>query len=374
MNIMINSGYIVRVPGKLMIAGEYAVLEPGHQAVVAAVDRYVTAHIIPSCQNKLSLPQLSMENITWEIGEGKVQFNISDSRLGFIQNSIAVSSQYLNESLVKLCPFHLKIVSGLDDPETGKKYGLGSSAAVVAAVIFAVLYFHAVGIEPDDLEKVFKLSALAHLKTQRGGSGADIAAAIYGGWLQYSAFSAEWVLKQEKKGVGLKQLLGRSWPYLSIKQVVPPTQLKLAVGWTGKPAATIPMIENLKTLRKNNYEVYKEFLKESDEAVEKLIKGFEFNDCKEAINSLRLNRKALIKLQHKTEINIETEELGTLCYIAEAFGSGKSSGAGGGDCGIAFLKDDDSRQELYKEWKAAGIEPLELRVAQKGVTIEKNNK
>ena len=32
----------VRAPGKLYIAGEYAVVEPGFPAVLIAVDRYVT--------------------------------------------------------------------------------------------------------------------------------------------------------------------------------------------------------------------------------------------------------------------------------------------------------------------------------------------
>ena len=35
----------VRAPGKLYIAGEYAVVEPGFPAVLIAVDRYVTVRV-----------------------------------------------------------------------------------------------------------------------------------------------------------------------------------------------------------------------------------------------------------------------------------------------------------------------------------------
>ena len=32
----------VTTPGKLFIAGEYAVVEPGHPAIIVAVDQFVT--------------------------------------------------------------------------------------------------------------------------------------------------------------------------------------------------------------------------------------------------------------------------------------------------------------------------------------------
>ena len=35
-------------PGKLYIAGEYAVVEPGHRAVLVAVDRFITVRITPA--------------------------------------------------------------------------------------------------------------------------------------------------------------------------------------------------------------------------------------------------------------------------------------------------------------------------------------
>ena len=34
-----------KAPGKLFIAGEYAVVEPGHVAIIAAVSRYLTVTI-----------------------------------------------------------------------------------------------------------------------------------------------------------------------------------------------------------------------------------------------------------------------------------------------------------------------------------------
>lgn len=367
---MTYSSYKVKAPGKLMIAGEYAVLEPKKKAVVIGVNRYVTVHIKPCKQNKLSLSQRGLENIIWEIRGGKVQFSLDDSSLSFIKNSISVVNQFLQEKSVILHPFQLEIKSDLDDPLTGKKYGLGSSAAVVVAVISAMLQISREGEEPPALEEIFKLSAIAHLKTQQNGSGADVAAAVYGGWIEYSAFDGKWLLNKLEQGEKLRSLIEKPWPNLSIRPLTPPPLLQLAVGWTKKTAATAPMIRSFQHFRHQNIEAYKEFLSESSIAVEALIQSFEARDCTESINSVALNRKALLKLGENADITIETDRLKTLCSIADNFGSGKSSGAGGGDCGIAFLKDSASIEELHNAWKEADITPLNLSVSNTGVSID----
>ena len=135
-----------------------------------------------------------MEDITWNIKDGKVKFSVEDPRLTFIQNSISVVSQYLKEKYIELKAFNLRIDSQLNNVESGKKYGLGSSAAIVVAVISSILTIQGLAYERYNLDEIFKLSVIAHLKTQGSGSGADIAAAVYGGWLQYSSYSAQWVL------------------------------------------------------------------------------------------------------------------------------------------------------------------------------------
>lgn len=366
---MVYSSYEVKVPGKLMIAGEYAVLEPNQKSVVVAVNRYVTAHIEASGKNILCLPQWGVEPIAWEINNEELQFSVEDSRLGFIKNAFSVAHQFLQEKSVKLHPFKLEITSELDDALTNKKYGLGSSAAIVTAVISSVLSFHNCDKELLNLDIIFKLSAIAHLKTQKNGSGADVAAAVYGGWLEYCAFDGEWILKKLAQGISLTEIINSPWPNLFIKTLTPPSSLQLVVGWTKEPAATAPRIKKLQNYKDSNLEAYKEFLKESSRAVHGLIKSFQDNDYAEAINSLKDNAKVLKKLGKNATMDIETEKLKKLSSIAESFGSGKSSGAGGGDCGIAFLKCESNREDLYKAWEDEDIIALDLSVSQSGVTI-----
>jgi phosphomevalonate kinase len=371
---MTCSSYCVKVPGKLLIAGEYAVLEPNQRAVVIAINRYITVYIDQSIHNQLSLPQLGYENVSWEMNAEHVQFNISDPKLEFIQNSIRVVNQYLLENSVELKPFSLTIKSDLDDPTTGRKYGLGSSAAVVVSVISAVLMLHSSdGTIRPTLETVFKLAAIAHLKTQKNGSGVDIAASTFGGWLCYSAFKPNWVLNELQQVKTLTELIEKPWPNLSITPLTAPTHLKLCVGWTGEAASTAPMIKKVQEFRTSNLESYARFLKETSDAVNRLLKSFEINDCNGAIESLTQNRKILMRLGEQAGINIETSKLKDLSDLAETFGSGKSSGAGGGDCGIAFLKEDGQIEELYKAWKNAGVIPLKLSVSEEGASVTEYN-
>ena len=50
----------VKAPGKLYVAGEYAVTEPGYKSVLIAVDRFVTATIEASNE----VEEVFIQNIT----------------------------------------------------------------------------------------------------------------------------------------------------------------------------------------------------------------------------------------------------------------------------------------------------------------------
>lgn len=359
----------IKVPGKLMIAGEYAVLEKNQKCIVAAINKYVEGSIECSIKNQLFLPDLKLEDIFFEIKDGNVKFSIEDFRLSFLKNSISVVVRFLKENSIELIPFKLSIKSHLDDVSSGKKYGLGSSAAIVVATVSSILALHS---KEDilNLNIIFKLSAIAHLKTQGNGSGADIAAGVYGGWLEYSAFDSKWLLNELESSDKIKDILEKPWRNLIIRKLTPPSELKLAVGWTKETASTSPMIRKAESFKKETPNIYKEFLKVSSIVVDNLIKAFNDNSFEDSISSLSENRKALKNFGEVAGIPIETKKLTALCSIGERYGSAKSSGAGGGDCGIAFLKDDYEKQELYREWDKADIEPLDLEISEAGVSFK----
>ena len=95
----------IKVPGKLMIAGEYAVLEKNQKCIVAAINRYVEGSIKPSIKNQLFLPDLKLEDVFFEIKDGGVEFSIEDFRLSFLRNSISIVVRFLKKTQLSL--FHL---------------------------------------------------------------------------------------------------------------------------------------------------------------------------------------------------------------------------------------------------------------------------
>ncbi|WP_112179423.1 MULTISPECIES: phosphomevalonate kinase [Paraliobacillus] len=362
---MEDATYVVKVPGKLMIAGEYAVTEPNQASIVVAVDRYITAKIVTSKVNQLTLPQLGLDHVTWDIKSGIVNFPSEDKRLRFIQNAFHVVYQYLHERDISIKPFHLAVTSELDDP-SGKKYGLGSSAAIVVAVVTTMLKLHDSHKGKVNPDIIFKLAAIAHFKTQGNGSCADIAASTYGGWLHYTAFSADWLVEQIHKVTSISTLVESQWPMLQVDSITPPTELHFCVGWTGESAATAPMVSHVQQFCNENPEAYQNFLTESSRAVNKIATGFLQNDSDMVMRGMRDNRFILLKIAELAHVTIETPELKRLANIAEQYGSGKSSGAGGGDCGIAFVKKESQAEKLKLEWEKVAIHSLNLKASLQG--------
>src|SRR5699024_3347596 len=117
----------------------------------------------------------------WDYTDEKLIIQHEDQRLAFVEAAILMALQYLQKEAVEIDKCHIRITSELVD-ESGIKYGLGSSAAVVVAVIKGLLV-HFIG---DDFNKMdlFKLAAMAHVIVQKSGSGADVAASTFGGFIK----------------------------------------------------------------------------------------------------------------------------------------------------------------------------------------------
>ncbi|MFD1037726.1 phosphomevalonate kinase [Virgibacillus byunsanensis] len=363
---MPNPPLTIKVPGKLMIAGEFAVLEPHHDLVVMAVDRYVYATLKRNNENRLTLHNFKLYDLKWEF-EDQVNITSTDNRLRFVEDAMTICLTYLQEKGITCNPFDLSIKSELDDA-SGLKYGLGSSAAVVTSAVSVILE----EFLPDSPTKelIFKLASIAHVKTQGSGSGADVAASSYGGLLRYSSFQAEWLKEQHEKTVSILELVNSEWTYFSIEPITFPDTIQMCIGWTGKPASTSSLIGEIKKLKVDNNKSYQEFLHNSQQAVSTFLKGIKDEDSSFILDGVRQNRQALSTVGKQAKAAIETPLLGDLCDLAEQIdGAGKPSGAGGGDCGIAFVSTSERAQKLKSLWENAGIKPLDIRLARDGACV-----
>lgn len=349
----------VRAPGKLYIAGEYAVVEPGQPAVLVAIDRYITVSVVPASDaGHIRSDQYENLPLVWHRLDGDLVIEYEETPYSFVLSAIRVVEQAARSLGAPLSLFDLDITSELDDA-SGRKFGLGSSAAVTVGTVRALAQFY--GLRLSEME-LFKLALMASDDVQRSGSGGDIAASMFGGWIAYTSFDRSW-LRAQRFDVPVAELIGLDWPGLSVRRLTPPPGLRLLVGWTGTPASTSRLVGDVQARKGIGAVHYADFLSRSADCVNTLISAFDAGDAATILAQLSLNRMLLNALSEHTGIIIETPKLRHLVTIAEGAGAAaKSSGAGGGDCGIVLCDSRTDAAQITARWAEAGITALELSV------------
>jgi len=355
----LDSLITVKAPGKLYIAGEYAVVESGYPAIIVALNQFVTASI-EKTENigRIVSEQYHENSILWRREGSKMIFDNRDNPFHYILSAITITEEYASNLHKDLGLYNLYINSDLDSSD-GKKYGLGSSAAVTVATIKALAKFYHLPLTKDIL---FKLAAIAHFDVQGNGSLGDIAASVYGGWIAYHSFNRDW-LSAQRRQTTLMDLLNKTWPGLNIELLTPPADLKLMIGWTGSPASTSHLVDKVAMGKVKDQREYQVFLEDSKNCLKEMVKGFHDQSIAVIQNQLRINRKILKKLSDFSKVLIETPTLKEMINDAEtAGGAAKSSGAGGGDCGIVLIDRNRPTDSLLATWHDKGIEQLKFNV------------
>ena len=343
----------VKVPGKLYLAGEYAVVEPGTPAVIVAVDRFVHLKITSAtATGTIYSYQYQTVPVKWHrTAHRQIQLE-DDVHLEFVLEAIRLTERYAEECGRQLQFFNLEIDSELDSDD-GKKFGLGSSAAVTVGVVKAIAAFYHLNLTAL---KIYKIAALAHYNVQGNGSLGDIAASAFTGWIAYYSPDRNWLLDQPQ--TPLKPLIAADWPELKIQPLPTPTTIDLIVGWTGAPASTKHLVAEVK---RRSHLKYDTFVTQSAQCVEDLIHAIKNDDFEEITAAITHNRQLLNELSEISHVELETPRLKQLIEIVTRFGgSGKMSGAGGGDCGIGFIKHGSDHQQIFEQWNQEQILPLQL--------------
>ena len=322
---------IVKTCGKLYWAGEYAILEPGQLALIKAIPIYMTAEIKASNNYRLYSDMFSYS----------VDLR-PDSSYTLIQETVALVEEYLTAQGVELQPFSLEIRGKME--REGKKFGLGSSGSVVVLVIKAMLAFYE---RLADRELLFKLASAVLLKRGDNGSMGDIACIVSEDLVLYQSFDrekvADWLEKED-----LQAVLARDWGF-SIRSVEPVLKFDFLVGWTKEVAVSSHMVKQIKDNMNSS------FLQASKETVANLVKALEVGQEETIIDLLEQASQLLEGLSS----DIYTLSLRRLKNASRDLKAvAKSSGAGGGDCGIALSFDQDSTALLKKRWADLGIELL----------------
>ncbi len=282
--------------GKLFFAGEYGVLQGG-TAVVAAVDRRVFARFVPG---------------------GDPSSPVVAEAIAAVRAHCAATGASLPDGAPQIDSDSLS--------EDGRKLGLGSSAAVAAAAVASLLEVAGVDVEAEQW-LTFVLADRAHRAAQGGrGSGADVAAAIFGGVLAYT-----------RPEVGAP----------TVRPLKPPAAVTPVVVGTGAPSATVDHVRAVERLAARDPGAHARRLREIRCAADAFLVAYEANDGPALLGAVRAAHEALAALGRDADLAIVTPVLEAAAALAvELGGAAKPSGAGGGDVGVAFFADPDAAQRF----------------------------
>ena len=321
----------VKTCGKLYWAGEYAILESGQLALIKAIPIYMRAEIAFSDSYRI---YSDMFDFAVDL--------MPNPDYSLIQETIALVEDFLIYRGQTLKPFSLEIRGKME--REGKKFGLGSSGSVVVLVVKALLSLYKLSV---DQELLFKLASAILLKRGDNGSMGDLACIVAEELVLYQSFDRQQVaawLKEEK----LATVLERDWGF-SISHVQPALECDFLVGWTKEVAVSSDMVKQIKQNINQN------FLSSSKETVVSLVEALEQGKVEKIIEQVEVASKLLERLS----ADIYTPSLRQLKTASQDLQAvAKSSGAGGGDCGIALSFDEQSTETLKNRWADLGIELL----------------
>jgi mevalonate kinase len=307
---------VVAAPGKIFLVGEYAVLEGG-VAVLAAVSRYAVAQYIRGAWPQSPVVDEAVKGSCAAIGEA----------------STALPSGSVMVDTDSFCQGKAKI-------------GLGSSAATAVATVAAMFETAGVSIEGRQQE-VFAIAEAAHQAAQGGvGSGADVAAAVYGGFIKFT---------RPAEGPPV------------IEPIAVPASLHLVVFWTGESADTRTLVESVRSYSRSAPSSYRMLMGALRTTAERFVSELGAGRATGAVVAAGRYGRQLAELGKAAGVPIVTETFERAAALArELGGDAKPSGAGGGDVGVALFATPEAAALFARACQPA-LSVLDVSLAPSGV-------
>lgn len=354
-------------PGKMLLLGEYAVLE-GAPALVMAVDRRAEVHLRRTQHDthRVSAPSLGVQDAGFRItADGDLRWQDPAQRLPLLESTVAglLATRVVPDAGLLQPGFDLSLdttafydAAGTSPGQHGTKLGFGSSAALTVAAASA-LAIHA-GRGAATANRRIWLEQLLHLHRdfQGGrGSGADIAASLLGGLIDY---------RLRQKGEILQP---------AFRTARLPQSLVCRFIWTGKAASTGDFLERLEQWRRAHSGAYDTHMQAlgaiAAEAAETACAPQP--DGARFLDAAARYAAALDAFGTATGLPIHSAEHRALADIARQHGVVfKPCGAGGGDFGVALCDDPERAQAAVAAMQEAGFSEVALPVAPEGLHID----
>jgi len=288
-------------PGKLVLCGEYAVLD-GAPAVCMAVNRRarVTIDRAAGDHHTVSAPGFSSVTGRFDSRNGDCEWLSGAQEFRLVDDVWRTAEMQCNS------PLSITLdTDDFRDSESGTKIGIGSSAALTVALTAALCEVVATSVEATSI------AFAAHRQFQGGlGSGIDIACCSAGGLIEYRLSS------------GVAEQL--AWP----------AGLAYALLWSGASASTGAKLEHL---GRQDRRPSRAALAQS--AV-RICDAWRDGTARAILDEYRDYTSVLREFSIDHELGIFDAGHGELVASADAAGLVyKPCGAGGGDVGVVFAED-----------------------------------
>lgn len=309
-------GVVASAPAKVILFGEHFVVY-GEPAVVLAIDRRAYAKVENRDDKRLYVRSVNLnlagyfENGTFKIEQG----NAKEAKMKFEPVKLAVKR--VLETYGKNAGLSIEINSTV--PVAA---GLGSSAAVVAAVTTAVSALLNVKMSKED---IFRITYEAEKMVHGTPSGIDPAISTFGGTLLF------------QMDTGFKP----------IEAII---DIPLVIGDTGVERSTRAQIEKVREVREKYPNVVDPIMLAAREIVLRAIDAIKEKDLDTLGDLMNMNHALLYG------VGVSDESLEWLINAARKAGAlgAKLTGAGGGGCMIALTRNERLEQVLEAIQKAGG--------------------
>jgi len=335
------TGTSASAPGKVILAGEYAVLE-GAPCLVMAVDRRVqaTLKIAPGRGFQIRSPGFLSApcDLVWSSNqlscdEGKLELLLK------IINGLLALSPEISDSLQTANSTLTINTTALFDNQ--RKLGLGSSAALASA-ISGLLMKAGIALEAHWLT-VHQIHSKAQGKL---GSGVDIAASLLG---------------------GVSCFINHHHTHCELQRVNLPENIKIAFIWTGNSASTPKYLQSLSRWKQTHAETYQRNMDTMRGHMAALVSNM--GDAHSVVAGLKRFVAALYEFARVSGVDVFAHGHEALYQAGYRFDDlvYKPCGAGGGDLGIAVTPNTESLEAFLSKAKLMGLSTIDLNIDPNGL-------
>lgn len=307
-------------PGKLFLAGEYAVLE-NKPALVVAVERRV----------RIEMKQTS------GVGSATDPEILAALHRSHTQLGVEASVHHLDRTA---------LYDGVH------KLGLGSSAAnaAVATAGCYALAGHCLD-DPSVVGAVLTSAIDAHRTVSPNGSGADVAASVHGGVISFQ----------------------RSANDIRIEAVPWPAEYGLVALWSGTSIRTSELLQHVARFASSHPSGYRQVIEALAEASQGIAQGLQTKLFSSLQSSALAHVAGLRVLSAGIGIDLIGAETESALGLAHRHGgAAKPSGAGGGDCSVAIFPSQEAAEAFCVQISRnfSSMRPLRLSIASNGIREE----